>query len=35
VSWRLINDWVEAQMTIVETTMVQLEQVFLPYVITP
>jgi hypothetical protein len=35
VSWRIIKDWVEAQMAIVDTTMVQLEQVFLPYVIMP
>jgi hypothetical protein len=35
VSWRIVKDWVEAQMAIVETTMVQLEQVFLSYVITP
>jgi hypothetical protein len=30
-----VKDWVEAQMAIVDTKMVQLEQVFLPYVITP
>jgi hypothetical protein len=35
VSWRIIKDWVEAQMAIVDTKMVQLEQVFLPYVIMP
>jgi hypothetical protein len=35
VSWRIVKDWVEAQIAIVETNMVQLEQVFLPYVITP
>ena len=34
VSWRIIKDWVEAQMAIVETEMVKLEQVFLPYAIT-
>jgi hypothetical protein len=33
VSWRIIKDWVEAQMAIVDTKMVQLEQVFLPYAI--
>jgi hypothetical protein len=35
VSWRILKDWVEAQMAIIETKMVTLEQVFLPYVITP
>jgi hypothetical protein len=35
VSWRIIKDGVEAQMAIVDTKMVQLEQVFLPYAIMP
>jgi hypothetical protein len=35
VSWRIVKDWVEAQMAIVDTKMVHLEQVFLPYVIMP
>jgi hypothetical protein len=35
VSWRIVKDWVEAQMAIVDTKMVQLEQVFLPYAIMP
>ena len=34
VSWRIIKTWVEAQMAIVETKMVTLDQVFLPYVVT-
>lgn len=34
VSWRILKDWVEAQMAIIETKMVKPEQVFLPYVIT-
>lgn len=34
VSWRVIKDWVAAQMAIVETRMVTLDQVFLPYVVT-
>lgn len=34
VSWRVIKDWVEAQMAIVETRMVTLDQVFLPYIVT-
>ncbi|SRR5712692_7086771 len=33
VAWRIIKDWVEAQMAIVETRMVTLEQVFLPYIV--
>lgn len=31
VSWRIIKDWVEAQLAIIETQMVEPEQVFLPY----
>lgn len=34
VSWRIIKDWIEAQMAIVETRMVKIEQVFLPYAVT-
>jgi len=34
VAWRIIKDWVEAQMALLETEMVKMEQVFLPYVIT-
>ncbi len=33
-SWRIIKDWVEAQMAILETEMVKFEEVFLPYIIT-
>lgn len=33
VAWRIIKDWVEAQMAIVETKMVTTDQVFLPYVV--
>ena len=33
VSWRIIKTWVEAQMAIVETRMVKLDQVFLPYAV--
>lgn len=32
VAWKIIYDWVRAQMAILETEMVTLEQVFLPYV---
>jgi len=35
VAWRIIKDWIEAQMSLLETEMVRLEQIFLPYVITP
>lgn len=31
VAWRIVKDWVEAQLAIVETKMVKTEQVFLPY----
>ena len=33
VAWRIIKDWVEAQMSLLETEMVRMEQIFLPYVI--
>jgi hypothetical protein len=35
VSWRILKDWVQAQMAIVDTKMVRIEQVFLPYAIMP
>jgi hypothetical protein len=35
VSWRILKDWVEAQMALVETQMVTTQQVFLPYAIMP
>jgi hypothetical protein len=31
VAWRILKDWIEAQMAIVETKMVTLPQVMLPY----
>ncbi len=31
VAWRILKDWVRAQMAILETEMVKPEQVFLPY----
>ena len=34
VSWRIIKDWVEAQMAIVEAELAELAEVFLPYAIT-
>ena len=35
VSWRIVKDWVEAQMAILETRMVTLDQIFLPYMVFP
>lgn len=32
-AWRIVKDWVEAQMALVETKMVNTAQVFLPYVV--
>lgn len=31
VAWRILKDWIEAQMAIVATQMVTLDQVMLPY----
>lgn len=33
VAWRIIKDWVRAQMAILETEMVKIEQIFLPYML--
>lgn len=33
VAWRIVKDWVEAQMAILESEMVQMEQIFLPYMV--
>jgi len=33
VAWRIVKDWVEAQLALVETGMVKLEEVFLPYML--
>lgn len=33
VAWRIVKDWVEAQMALVETHMVTTAQVFLPYAV--
>ncbi|MBA7506575.1 hypothetical protein ES706_05267 [subsurface metagenome] len=35
VAWRNIFHWVSAQMALLETEMVKMEEIFLPYVITP
>lgn len=34
VAWRIVKDWVEAQMALLETEMVRIEEIFLPYLIT-
>lgn len=34
VSWRIVKDWVEAQMAIVEAQLADMAEVFLPYAIT-
>jgi hypothetical protein len=34
VAWRVIKDWVEAQLALIEANQVTIEQVFLPYAIT-
>jgi hypothetical protein len=31
VAWRILKDWVEAQLAIIETDMVTMPQIFLPY----
>lgn len=33
VDWRIMKDWLEAQMALLDTEMVELEQIFLPYMI--
>ncbi|KAA5532676.1 hypothetical protein F0919_18010 [Taibaiella lutea] len=34
VGWRIIKDWVEAQMAIIEAELADMAQVFLPYAVT-
>ncbi len=34
VSWRILKNWIEAQMALVEINMVELPEVFLPYAVT-
>lgn len=31
VAWRILKDWIEAQMALIEANMAELPQVFLPY----
>lgn len=33
IAWRILRDWVMAQMAILETEMVAIDQVFLPYMV--
>jgi hypothetical protein len=33
VAWRILKDWVAAQLAIIETQMVTVDQVFLPYML--
>lgn len=35
VAWRILKDWVEAQVAILETEMVTIDQVLLPFMLTP
>lgn len=32
-AWRIIKDWIDVQMAILETEMVEMEEIFLPYVL--
>lgn len=32
VAWRILKDWVEAQMALLDIEMVQLQEIFLPYI---
>lgn len=34
VAWRIVKDWILAQMAIIDTRMVEMEDVFLPYAVT-
>lgn len=33
VAWRIVKDWIESQMAILESEMVQMEEIFLPYMV--
>lgn len=35
VAWRIVKDWVEAQMAVIEAGLASLPEVFLPYAILP
>jgi hypothetical protein len=32
VAWRILRDWVRAQMAIIDTEMVNIDEVFMPYI---
>lgn len=32
VAWRILKDWIEAQMALLDIEMVQLQEIFLPYI---
>lgn len=34
VAWRILKDWVEAQMALLDIEMVRFEEIFLPYIVT-
>lgn len=33
VAWRIVKDWIEAQMAILESEMVKMDEIFLPYMV--
>ena len=33
VAWRILKDWIEAQMAILESQMVEMDEIFLPYMV--
>ena len=33
VAWRIVKDWIESQMAILESEMVMMDQIFLPYMV--
>lgn len=33
VAWRIVHDWVQAQLALVEVSMATVPQIFLPYVV--
>lgn len=35
VAWRILKDWIEAQMALLDIEMVQLQEIFLPYIEIP
>jgi len=34
VAWRIVKDWLASQLAILETEMVDMEQLFMPYIVT-